>query len=62
MVFCTQCGQQLEDNHIYCYKCGTKKIVSKPAETCDYCLKPLKFAQARYGFHCSKTCYYDDHE
>ncbi len=25
-MFCTQCGTMLMETHIYCFKCGTKKI------------------------------------
>ncbi len=70
---CTRCETELNETHIYCFKCGNKvseTIITIPIivmtktqtttitpKTCNYCEKPLKFNKIYQGSWCSQMCY-----
>ena len=35
MAFCMKCGQQLQDNDVFCPNCGAKVEVKETKETTD---------------------------
>ena len=38
MKYCSNCGKELNDDDLFCSKCGTKQIIERKCINCGICV------------------------
>ncbi len=54
MVYCSKCGEKLDDNAYFCFKCGTKTEKAKAAKV-QYPADELRDAFSQVGIELEKA-------